>query len=105
MRTFFVTVSLIALFAAPALAGEGSISDRSLARMGLRGMRPISDAQGMSIRGTSFASISAQINVLGSIQMGSENLTGAGTISISFHNTVPGVAAASTSVSVTISHH
>jgi hypothetical protein len=103
MRTLVITISLVALFAAPALAGDGGISDASLARMGLQGMQPISDAQGMSIRGTSFASVSGYINVLGFMQSQSRSTTG-GTVSISLSNSILGVSA-STSASVTVSHH
>jgi hypothetical protein len=103
MRTLFIAISLVALFAAPALAGDGRISDRSLARMGLQGMQPISDAQGMSVRGTSFASVSGYINVLGVMRSQSKSTT-AGTVSISLSKSILGVSA-STYASVTISHH
>jgi len=40
---------------APAFAGDGNIARRDLARMGLSGMKAMSDAQGMAIRGQAFA--------------------------------------------------
>ena len=40
--------------AAPAIAGDGQISDRSLTKFGLAGMKTISDTEGLKIRGQSF---------------------------------------------------
>ncbi len=97
MKTLFVTVSLVALFAAPALAGDGRVSDRSLARMGLQGMQSISDAQGMTIRGTSFASVSGSTNLFGVVTSKSKMSNGS-PISISISKSFAGFSA-STSVS------
>jgi len=43
------------LSAAPALAGDGQVSHKSLAKMGLSGMQTMSDSQGQQIRGLSVA--------------------------------------------------
>jgi hypothetical protein len=56
MRCFIVSLACIfALTAAPALAGDGQVSTRSLARMGLGGMKVASDSDGLQVRGMSFA--------------------------------------------------
>jgi hypothetical protein len=55
MRRFISLACLIALTAAPAMAGDGQVSARSLARMGLNGMKVVSDSDGSRIRGLSFA--------------------------------------------------
>jgi hypothetical protein len=51
MKILVALITLVSLSAVPALAGEGRISNHSLARMGLQGMTTMSDADGMSIRG------------------------------------------------------
>jgi hypothetical protein len=55
MRRFIFLACAIAFTAAPALAGDGQVSNRSLARMGLRGMKVLSDKDGSQVRGTSIA--------------------------------------------------
>jgi hypothetical protein len=55
MRHLLCLICVIGLSAAPALAGDGHVSHHSLAKMGLSGMRVMSDGQGMQIRGTSVA--------------------------------------------------
>jgi hypothetical protein len=55
MKTLLSIASVLVLSAAPAMAGEGRVSNQSLAKMGLSGMQTMSDAQGMQIRGTSIA--------------------------------------------------
>jgi hypothetical protein len=55
MKIFLALVTVVVLSAAPVLAGDGQISKSSLSRMGLPGMTAMSDADGMAIRGTSFA--------------------------------------------------
>ena len=51
MKTLFGAVSVIALGLSPVLAGEGNLSNQSLAKMGLAGMKTLSDNQGMQLRG------------------------------------------------------
>ena|SRR5580704_14983671 len=51
MKTLFGAVSVIALGLSPVVAGEGNLSNQALARMGLVGMKSLSDAQGMQLRG------------------------------------------------------
>ena len=58
MKMLFATAALVALSAASAVAADGRVSDHSLARMGLSGMKIMSDVDGNSIRGTSYAEIS-----------------------------------------------
>jgi hypothetical protein len=53
MKILFGVVSVIALGLSPVVAGEGNLSNQSLARMGLGGMKSLSDAQGMQLRGLS----------------------------------------------------
>jgi hypothetical protein len=53
MKTLFGAVSLIALGLSPVMAGEGNLSNQSLARIGLAGMKSLSDSQGMQLRGLS----------------------------------------------------
>jgi hypothetical protein len=55
MKTLLSIASVLVLSAAPAMAGQGHVSNQSLAKMGLSGMQTMSDAQGMQIRGTSIA--------------------------------------------------
>jgi hypothetical protein len=55
MKTLLSVAALVVLAAAPAMAGDGRVSHQSLAKMGLSGMQTMSDAQGMSVRGTSVA--------------------------------------------------
>lgn len=51
MKRMFCIAAAFALFASPALAGDGQISNAALARLGLGGMRPMSDSQGLAVRG------------------------------------------------------
>lgn len=51
MKKFLGAVSAIALCVTPALAGEGTLSNQSLAKMGLAGMKSLSDNDGMQLRG------------------------------------------------------
>jgi hypothetical protein len=55
MRRFISLACAIALMGAPAFAGDGQVSKRSLARMGLGGMKVTTDQEGLQVRGTSFA--------------------------------------------------
>jgi hypothetical protein len=55
MRRFIFFVCAIAFAAAPALADDGQVPNRSLARMGLSGMKVLSDKDGSQVRGTSIA--------------------------------------------------
>ena len=55
MKTLLGIASVIAFSVSPALAGEGRVSDQSLAKMGLSGMKAMSDSQGMHVRGLSVA--------------------------------------------------
>jgi hypothetical protein len=44
---------LVCLLAAPALAGDGHVPQSTLKSLGLAGMQPVSDAEGMHVRGMS----------------------------------------------------
>jgi len=65
MKTLFALVCLVGLLISPTLGGDGRVSNRSLDRMGLRGIQPLSDAQGTSIRGTSIATTFSYAHVTG----------------------------------------
>jgi hypothetical protein len=67
MRRFVVFVGALALLSAPALAADGQVSQSSLTRMGLGGMKVVSDQAGLQVRGTSIAiafSASSGTNIL-----------------------------------------
>jgi hypothetical protein len=51
MRTFAAVVAVLALVAAPALAGDGNVPRGTLSAMGLSGLKTLSDAQGLKVRG------------------------------------------------------
>lgn len=53
MKSLLAVLTVLALSAVPALAGEGRVSDQSLAKMGLSGMTAMTDAHGLQIRGLS----------------------------------------------------
>jgi hypothetical protein len=55
MKSVFALATIVAFSAVPALAGDGQVSSKSLAKMGLAGMKTMDDAQGMTVRGTSVA--------------------------------------------------
>src|ERR1700732_3374472 len=55
MKILYALAAIVAFSAVPAFAGEGHVSNNSLAKMGLAGMKTMNDAQGMQIRGTSIA--------------------------------------------------
>jgi len=55
MKSILAFASVVAFSVAPAFAGEGQVSNPSLAKMGLSGMKAMSDAQGMNVRGLSIA--------------------------------------------------
>jgi hypothetical protein len=55
VKHFIFLACLISLSAAPALAGDGQVSNHSLSRMGLGGMNVVSDNEGSQIRGLSIA--------------------------------------------------
>jgi hypothetical protein len=59
----FVTVLLFSV--APALAGDGSVSQNSLSRMGLGGMKALSDRDGLAIRGQFAIAYSSSYNSKG----------------------------------------
>jgi hypothetical protein len=52
MKTLLAVAVVLLLLAGPARAADARLSQDSLARLGLGGMQPISDAQGAQIRGT-----------------------------------------------------
>jgi hypothetical protein len=53
MKILLGLASVVAFSVAPALAGEGHVSNQSLAKMGLGSMKAMSDAQGAKLRGLS----------------------------------------------------
>jgi hypothetical protein len=50
-----IALASVAMLAVPAFAGEGHVSNQSLAKMGLSGMTAMADSQGAKIRGLSVA--------------------------------------------------
>ena len=50
-----IALASVAMLAVPAFAGEGHVSNQSLAKMGLTGMKTMADSQGAQIRGLSVA--------------------------------------------------
>jgi hypothetical protein len=55
MKTLLSIASVVVLAAAPAFAGDGQVSQKSLTKMGLSGMQTMTDSQGQQIRGLSIA--------------------------------------------------
>src|SRR5579872_3538389 len=53
MKKLLGAVSALALCVTPVFAGEGNVSHQSLAKMGLVGMKAMSDSDGMQLRGLS----------------------------------------------------
>jgi len=53
MRNVVALVVLLGLVALPALAGEGNVPQATLASLGLGDLKPMSDAEGMQVRGQS----------------------------------------------------
>jgi hypothetical protein len=111
MKTLLSIASVLVLSAAPALAGDGQVSHKSLAKMGLSGMQTMTDSQGMKIRGTSIAvaaggSIAfigtkgggaASVNTYfaaGSHSASGDNLSGAAALTVSPHSATLTIVAA-----------
>ncbi|HXY35224.1 MAG TPA: hypothetical protein VEI07_13420 [Planctomycetaceae bacterium] len=65
MKRFISAVCVLALTAAPALAGDGQVSKQSLSRMGLGGMKVVSEQEGLQVRGTSIAIATSSTTVTG----------------------------------------
>jgi len=63
MKSLIALASVLAFSVAPAFAAEGHVSNPSLAKMGLSGMKAMTDAQGMGIRGLSIAVVTGDSNV------------------------------------------
>jgi hypothetical protein len=55
MRYVIAVLTLVALFAVPVMAYDGNVSKVALEKMGLSGMKTMSDADGALIRGSGFA--------------------------------------------------
>jgi hypothetical protein len=74
MKVLLGLAAVVAFSAASAMAGEGRVPDHSLAKMGLAGMKTMSDTQGMHIRGLSIAVVGggsiASINGVGGSAVG-----------------------------------
>jgi hypothetical protein len=65
MKFFLASLSVLFLSVAPAFAGDGSLDQKSLSRMGLAGMKTLSDHDGMAIRGQLAIAYSASFNTKG----------------------------------------
>ena len=64
MKNVFLTLALVALFAAPAFAANGNLSNDMLSKMGLSGLQAMSDAQGTAVRGLGFVSVSLSVHLV-----------------------------------------
>jgi hypothetical protein len=53
MKSALALAVVLVLFAAPALAGDGNVSQGTLSSLGLGDMQTVSDAEGMQVRGMS----------------------------------------------------
>jgi ABC-type Zn2+ transport system substrate-binding protein/surface adhesin len=51
MKTLLTFAAVVCFWALPAYSADGQLSNSSLTRLGLAGMTPISDVQGLEIRG------------------------------------------------------
>lgn len=58
MKVLLSVAIVVGLSVGSASASHGRVSDKSLAKMGLQGMKTMSDEQGMKIRGAGQDSIS-----------------------------------------------
>lgn len=58
MKYLLMIIAVVMIFAAPALASDGNVSNDNLAKMGLSGMNVMSDAQGTAVRGLGYARVS-----------------------------------------------
>jgi hypothetical protein len=54
-----IALASVAMLAVPAFAGEGHVSNQSLAKMGLSGMKAMADSQGAQIRGLSSIAVAS----------------------------------------------
>jgi hypothetical protein len=65
MKFLLASLSVLFLLATPAFAGDGSLDQSSLSRMGLAGMKTLSDHDGMAIRGQFAIAYSSSFNTKG----------------------------------------
>jgi hypothetical protein len=107
MKIVLGIASVIALSVAPVLAGEGRVSDQSLANMGLAGMQTMTDAQGTHVRGLAIAVVggfsSAGIGGVGGAAGSTNFYFAAGKHSASGNNA--SIAGDATSTIVTLGSH
>jgi|SRR5579862_7542644 len=110
MKILFALASIVAFSVAPAFAGEGQVSNQTLNKMGLSGMKVMSDQQGMQVRGLSIAVVGG-FSQAASWTRGAEasttnfyfaagqhsasggNLSGAATLNLGYHSSLTIVAA------------
>ena len=57
MKYLLMTLAVVMIFAAPALAADGNVSSAALAKMGLSGLSVMSDDQGAAVRGMGFIAV------------------------------------------------
>jgi hypothetical protein len=65
MKFLVASFTVLFLSVAPAFAGDGSLDQSSLSRMGLAGMKTLSDHDGMAIRGQLAIAYSSSFNTKG----------------------------------------
>jgi hypothetical protein len=105
MKSLFALAAVIAFAAAPAFAGEGHVSHKSLSNMGLSGMKSMTDAQGMGVRGLSIAVVTGDSNVnLGHGNSADSQFFAAGGPGKGTHSAA-GFSASSASVDFDAHHH
>jgi hypothetical protein len=85
MKTCLWIATFVVLSAAPAFAEKGTVSDQGLAKFGLHGMKVMSDADGLAIRGKS-VTLTVKSTVAGATGSSDLSVTGS-TFSVTFDAT------------------
>jgi len=99
MKSLIAFASVLALSVVPVFAGEGHVTDQSLAKMGLHGMQPLTDAQGMTIRGQSATAGGFSVATLGTSGGASSSYYAGG------HQSAAGYSVSSASITVNYYTH
>jgi hypothetical protein len=78
MKYVLLTLAVVALFAGQALATDGNVSQNMLSKMGLSGMKVMSDTQGTAIRGMGFVAVSGSSTVRLGFNVATDNYIASG---------------------------
>ncbi len=89
MKRLLALAAVFAIVAGTAIAGDGQVPHRDLAKMGLSGMTTLSDAQGMQVRGT-FVIATSSTNVPGGVNIVNFHFSNGTTFAISAKVTIGG---------------